>query len=332
MSNKYAVGTSLEPTVATLQASVSLGKSRSRKSERFDATSHSTLSTVLPYSETESLWKRCRRLPWTMLHQLTGGEIAQACLARTAIVSQRMMGIGAGAGVMNSGEANLFKMLRRRASGSLVVFDVGANHGQFLSLALKSLEGEDYHIHCFEPSKEAFGSLLSRGPESRVILNNFAVGNCEGTRVLYYDRSGSGMASLTKRELAHRGIRFDQSEDVSVATLDSYCETHEIHNIDLLKLDIEGHELEALRGAERTFDRNAVGMVMFEMGGCNVDTRTFFRDFWRFFTDRKMTLHRITPSGRLLEIRRYKETHEQFRTTNFVAIRQDDQQSEMESC
>jgi len=68
------------------------------------------------------------------------------------------------------------------------------------------------------------------------------------------------------------------------------------------------------------FGRQAIGMVMFEFGGCNIDTRTFFRDFWHFFSDRGMRLHRITPGGSLFPLDRYTESLEQFRTTNFLAV------------
>ncbi|WP_236618346.1 FkbM family methyltransferase [Rhodopirellula europaea] len=242
---------------------------------------------------------------------------------RNAIISQKMMGIGSGAGVLNSGEAAVFPLLPRQPSEPLVVFDVGSNHGQFLNLTRRSLAGTDFLIHCFEPGQKTFESLSSQETDSRVTLNNIAVGNCEESRTLFYDQYGSGMASLTKRELNHRGIQFDKSEEVSVTTIDRYCEKHGIQGIDLLKLDIEGHELDALKGADETFSRNAIRLVTFEMGGCNIDTRTFFRDFWNFFTQRNMSLHRITPSGSLIKIRRYKESHEQFRTTNFLAIRHD---------
>lgn len=323
MISKCNVGTTLQPTLATLETSFSPECPPLQKSNLTTPANPSAPSPALSYSEKESAGRRLVRLPKAILHKLTGGRIAQACLNRSAIISQRMMGIGAGAGVLNSGEAAVFPLLPRQSSEPLVVFDVGSNRGQFLNLARKSLAGKDFHIHCFEPGQKTFESLSSQATDSRVTLNNVAVGNCEESRTLYYDRCGSGMASLTKRELKHRGIQFDQFEEVSVTTIDRYCETHGIQGIDLLKLDIEGHELDALKGAEKTFSQNAIRLVTFEMGGCNIDTRTFFRDFWNFFTDQKMTLHRITPSGSLIEIRRYKETHEQFRTTNFVAIRRD---------
>ena len=47
----------------------------------------------------------------------------------------------------------------------------------------------------------------------------------------------------------------------------------------------------------------------------------YFRDFWYFFEPLGMDLYRITPSGYLFKMEHYYETQEQFRTTNFLAVR-----------
>jgi len=86
--------------------------------------------------------------------------------------------------------------------------------------------------------------------------------------------------------------------------------------IDYIKIDIEGHELDALRGmGERVSD---VKIIQFEFGGCNIDTRTYFQDFWYFFKSKNFRIYRITPAGCKL-IPAYKESDEFFLTTNYIA-------------
>lgn len=69
------------------------------------------------------------------------------------------------------------------------------------------------------------------------------------------------------------------------------------------------------------FRKRRIRMVSFEFGGGNIDSRTFFQDFWYFFREiEPARLHRITPAGRLVPIPEYREVYEQFRTTNFVVI------------
>jgi hypothetical protein len=60
-------------------------------------------------------------------------------------------------------------------------------------------------------------------------------------------------------------------------------------------------------------------IIQFEFGGCNIDTRTYFRDFWSFFNFHNFKLYRITPFG-LERITRYRQSDESFATTNYIAI------------
>jgi len=63
------------------------------------------------------------------------------------------------------------------------------------------------------------------------------------------------------------------------------------------------------------------GMCSFEFGGCNLDSRTFLRDYFEFFDKYNMKIFRITPSGTLVSLSRYHEHLERFTTTNYVAVR-----------
>jgi hypothetical protein len=61
-------------------------------------------------------------------------------------------------------------------------------------------------------------------------------------------------------------------------------------------------------------------IVQFEFGGSNIDTRTFFQDYWYLFTDLNFAIFRISPKG-LIRINAYAETDETFSTTNYIAIK-----------
>lgn len=146
------------------------------------------------------------------------------------------------------------------------------------------------------------------------------MGKVNEERILYYNKKGSGLASLTKRDLTFRNIPFEDSEKVEILTLDTYCQQKSIEHISLLKIDVEGHELDVFAGAKEMFAKGAIDIVTFEFGGCNIDTRTFFKDFWLFFEKENMALYRFLPSKKLLKLDNYKESYEQFTTTNYLAI------------
>ena len=266
-----------------------------------------------------------RKVRKKILFKICGNSFAQRLLDKRITRLQRLTGVGSGGSVATSGEFAVLKKLKDLKGQPCCIFDVGANKGDFAELALSYFGSDEvFFVHCFEPSKAAFAVLYrNMAANTHVVANNLGLGKDQGKFDLFTDFPGSGGASLTKRNLEHLGTQFSQSEKVEIDTLDNYCRAKKIQKIDLLKIDVEGHELDVLNGAVNMFSNNSIGMVTFEFGGCNIDTRTFFRDFYYFFKDLNFSLYRITPAGYFYPLPCYKESYEQFRTTNFLAVRQE---------
>jgi hypothetical protein len=89
----------------------------------------------------------------------------------------------------------------------------------------------------------------------------------------------------------------NHEETVRLRTLESWSLSSGINDIDVLKLDVEGHEMDVLRGAGETLRR--VRVIQWEFGGCNIDTRTYFQDFWYFLTEAGFKISRLGPRGAL---------------------------------
>ncbi len=253
--------------------------------------------------------------------RFTGNFFIQKLLKKNLNVSTYLMGIGAGTNVKESGELILIKQILQSQKNKVVIFDVGANIGLFSNLIISELSGKlNFELHCFEPSKAAFNEFEKNVKTGEnIYLNNFAFGKEKGEANLFYDFAGSGLASLTRRKLDHINISIDDSEKILVDTLDNYCEYKNIESIDLLKIDVEGHELDVLTGGFKMFTNKKIKIVSFEFGGSNIDTRTYYRDYYYFFKEFKMKIYRITTSSLLVPMNGYEEIYEQFRTTNFVA-------------
>jgi FkbM family methyltransferase len=147
-----------------------------------------------------------------------------------------------------------------------------------------------------------------------------ALSNLSGEATLFSNAPGSPLGSLTQRKLDHLGIGFEVKETVSTLRFEDYWRDQlGKRPLDIVKLDVEGHELDVLDGFGSAIEH--VKVLQFEFGGCNIDTRTYFRDFWDFFSQRSFDLYRITPLG-YEYIPRYRETDEFFSLSNFIAVRQ----------
>jgi FkbM family methyltransferase len=235
------------------------------------------------------------------------------------------LGVGIGGNVVKSGEHGILQKLKELNLTQYSIFDVGAHKGDWSQQTLDFFAGKHkLVIHAFEPAESTFNSLRNNlKDEPHVIINHMGLGKEAGEMDLFYAGEPGTIASLTQRNVAHKGYEFNTSEQVRIDTLDHYCQTHSIENIDLLKMDVEGHELDVLKGSSRMIEEHRIKLVGFEFGPCNVDTRTFFKDYFYFFKERDFTIHRITRPGYLYPITVYREICEQFRTTNFLAIRND---------
>lgn len=198
----------------------------------------------------------------------------------------------------------------------LIVLDIGANIGSY-SEAIRKFAPQAT-VFAFEPSSVARKSLENRFKgDSSVTIVPFALGSKNSKEALWFDTPGSGLASLTKRRLEHFGTDFSKSESVDVVTLDSWASSTKVAP-SLIKMDVEGHELDVLKGGIKTLALALV--VQFEFGGCNIDTRTFFQDFWYLLTEAGFQVHRISKDGPI-RISQYSEQDECFRTTNYLAVR-----------
>ena len=229
------------------------------------------------------------------------------------------MNIGLGSTPKETGEKWVLEYinLQLKSVRELTIFDVGANIGHY-SLLLAEVFGEKATIHSFEPSHKTFMKLSKNiAGKEKIILHNLGFGNEDKNTTLYTNSDESGLASVYRRRLEHFNIDMNQSEEIELETVDAFCKKNKIKRVHLLKLDVEGHEKKILEGTSIMLNSGDIDFIQFEFGGCNIDSRTYFQDFFYLLKD-NYRIFRILQDG-LYPVDQYKEKYETFITTNYLA-------------
>lgn len=139
----------------------------------------------------------------------------------------------------------------RQRPGS-VVLDIGSNIGGFVESWLK--EGAS-RVHAFEPVPQWYKKLYARfGSDPRVKLNRVAVsdrvGMVTGARILNCHTLAD--PSTVKLDIA---LEDTGAFDFETTTIDEYVREYEVTRLDLIKLDVDGYEPQAVRGMLGTLQR-----------------------------------------------------------------------------
>ncbi len=212
-----------------------------------------------------------------------------------------------------------WRLLRATLPASHVVFDIGANIGAWAAHALQI--NPALELHCFEPSRQTFAQLVARQFGANVVCNNFGMSATPGEATLHVFAPGAGTNSLYRREGLEAGWQLAPQpiqESVHLETVDGYCQARGINQIDFCKIDVEGHELQVLQGMEQMLRAQAVRLIQFEYGGCNIDARVLLKDLFAFFHAGNYTLAKIFPTE-LRAAPQYDQRLENFQYQNWVA-------------
>ncbi|MEI8291588.1 MAG: FkbM family methyltransferase [Verrucomicrobiota bacterium] len=198
-----------------------------------------------------------------------------------------------------------------------VVFDVGANVGSWTQNLLQLVPGAK--VYMFDPSPGCQAAIREKNLPGVAIIP-CALGETPGEMLYYTSSPTDGSASLhPRRDTPFETFNYRQMI-VPVRTLDEIIETEKIDFVDFMKMDIEGHELFALKGARRALAAGKIRALSFEFGCGNVNSRTFFRDFWDLLGAADFAIYRITPGGKNILVADYYEDAEYFRgATNYIA-------------
>jgi len=178
------------------------------------------------------------------------------------------------------------------------IFDVGANAGE-LTLLFSHFTRQSGNVHAFEPSENTYQKLLLVKEAARsknVTTNRMALSSNKGEVALHeYGEQYSGLNTIAHRPLQEQGFDITpiRTSNVRCETLDNYCEINKVEKIDLLKIDVEGAELEVLQGGKHMFKQKKIKCCVFEFGQTTYDMGNEREDFLHFFSSLDYRLENI---------------------------------------
>jgi FkbM family methyltransferase len=184
------------------------------------------------------------------------------------------------------------------------VVDGGAHIG-YLTLLASRCVGRSGEVHAFEPVPRTFAALqenvrLNRAANVR--LNRVALAARAGELELEVpiDPEGEGLLAWGATSVV---LRRGPIERAPAQTLDAYARMHRLDRIALVKLDLEGAELGALRGMEKLLGESRIAYIVCELNTFLADAQGQSYDATRAYCERfGYTAYDLGRSARLRRI------------------------------
>jgi len=158
-------------------------------------------------------------------------------------------------------EPEIGRLLLRLLGPNSIALDVGANIGCH-ALTMSTAADHSVKVYAFEPHPRVFARLaanIALNPAVKVEATNCALGAKAGEITLYAPAAAHPQSILSS---VHAGVLRDkvppgsiETFKVSVRTLDSFVRDLNIERLNLIKVDVEGHELQVLQGAAESLTR-----------------------------------------------------------------------------
>jgi len=160
-------------------------------------------------------------------------------------------------------EAGTISVIRKILKEGDIFVDVGANIGSISCLASRFV-GKKGHVFAFEPHPETYKILeynIRINNLSNVTTFNVALGS-KISKGKIYDRLNMNRGAATL--LRSRNVREEEGYEIEITTIDSLIENGLLPPPTLIKIDVEGFELEVLKGAEKLLRSDQAPMLCIE--------------------------------------------------------------------
>jgi FkbM family methyltransferase len=215
--------------------------------------------------------------------------------------------------ILSNGELTIIKKIAK--FNPTIIFDAGANIGSYSLLINKHIP--NCKIYSFEPVSSTYEKLIrnKNGYENiKPIMKGLYNENCSlKINIFKYDEHSSIF------DIEGPETNLKNKEIIELIRGDDFINENNISHIDLLKMDIEGAEYNALKGFEKSLREGKIKAIQFEYGYINITTKKLLIDYYNLFESHDYILGKIFPKN--VEFRKYDFKYEDFIGPNFIAVK-----------
>ena len=159
----------------------------------------------------------------------------------------------------------------------LKIIDIGANTGQTIDRFQRIFS--NCEIYSIEPSLNAFSKLNRDYKEKKNIsLFNFAIGDKKKNKV-FYDYNDNILSSFNKLNKKNSLNNKYKKNKVKVLSLDEFCKQYKISNVNILKIDTQGNEINILRSGIKSLRSQKFDLIELE-----IILGNYYNNFTNFFS------------------------------------------------
>jgi FkbM family methyltransferase len=214
-----------------------------------------------------------------------------------------------------NGERRFLEVLSRHTPKDAILFDVGANQGDWTQMAREIFE-ESSPIHAFEIVPTTFSVMEKKlSHHKNTLLNQFGLSADSKEVEIFVDTVNSEVSS------AYQSLFFNNSSTkitCQTKSGDGYLNEKGISQIQLLKIDVEGMESEVLKGFANALENQSIDVIQLEYGFVNIQNGFLLKNIYEQLTSYGYKIGKLYPTG--VEFKDYHLYDENFLGPNYIAV------------
>lgn len=226
--------------------------------------------------------QKIRRLTWKLGRKLY-------CKARGEVPNN----------MLTNGEAYVQRQVLKACepTGGMVVFDVGANIGDWsnsLYELSESFSSVFFKLYMFEPNPQCCKIITDRFQERECVeILPLALSDKQGISSLFINGPTAGTNSLTFDKTFSSALL--ECVQVNLTTASDFCRMNQIEHINLFKCDAEGHDSCVILGALQLLKSEQIDVLQFEYNYRWIFQRSYLKDIFDLLEDLPYVVAAVRP-------------------------------------